>query len=129
MPLRLFPSDRDSSSALISGLTKMYISMSNRYQSQSYSYNEDNAFISSPSFASSHLLSGVRGVTSEQSSYHKLRLVLGGDLDLLSNLFLGVLLDMDLTGDACMNLVVCFFSLVEIWMEIFARSLLDYSSF
>ena len=48
---------------------------------------------------------GVRGVTSEQSSYHKLRLVLRGDLDLLSNLFLGVLLDVDLTGDTCMNLV------------------------
>ena len=30
-PRRLFPSYRDSSSALISGLTKRYISMSNRY--------------------------------------------------------------------------------------------------
>ena len=40
---------------------------------------------------------GVRGITSEQSSYHKLRLVLRGDLDLFSNLFLGVLLGVDLT--------------------------------
>ena len=38
----------------------------------------------------------------EQSSYYKLRLVLQGDLDLLSNLFLGVLLSVDLTGDACL---------------------------
>ena len=33
------------------------------------------------------LSSGVRGVTSEKSSYHKLRLVLRGDLDLLSFFF------------------------------------------
>ena len=54
--------------------------------------------------------SGVRSVTSEQSSYHKLRLVLRGDLDLLSKLFLGVLLGMELIGDICINLVFVFIS-------------------
>ena len=84
-------------------------------------YSSEYNIVSSASFASSHFSSGVRGVTSEQSSYHKLRLVLRGDLDLLSNLFLGVLLGVDLTIDTYMKL---FFLIVEIWMEIFARSFL-----
>ena len=45
-PRRLFPSYRDSSSALISGLTKqVYFHEQYGYQSQLYSYNEDNALL------------------------------------------------------------------------------------